>query len=503
MIRLNGILEYSMGGFLCLRGFTSFKMLSDISEPNSQIQRELIEKHKGEMAKFLNNGEYRFFPEVILSLSLTDGKNDFDMLNEFHSQLQAGKIQLQSKKVWNIKIGNIDFRVSQKSFKNLSGSLNPFSEERINICNMTFDEKKNIITRIDGNHRMSAADEVTTDFNVPYCLLLFRNPQENEHFSRAIFHNINAKQIPLNLEENLKVILESDEVFTDEKLKKPSFGWEYYLSRKTLETIDFTYFPHISAYIYNQKYTFFVKLYKYLIDNGQLPKSDNSIEIVKKQLYEIENALRESEIIATTTNIAVIGALAYYKLSNQTKYRKFLSWIKKNNIGKVENIHIDDVINLYNEIYEHIPKKVFLARWYPRDTDPEYKKSEFRLKAIKEVVEDELNLSLTDLGTRDTGTFDIREVMYRDIRECDIFIADLSGARHNVMIEVGYALKHIDTGRMIFYFQETGQGTEKIKDVPFDVNHLSYDKITDSSEIKTKTKARIQKILNQSNIGEI
>ena len=133
----------------------------------------------------------------------------------------------------------------------------------------------------------------------------------------------------------------------------------------------------------------------------------------------------------------------------------------------------------------------------------QYKKSEFRLKAIKEVVEDELNLSLTDLGTRDTGTFDIREVMYRDIRECDIFIADLSGARHNVMIEVGYALKHIDTGRMIFYFQETGQGTEKIKDVPFDVNHLSYDKITDSSEIKTKTKARIQKILNQSNIGEI
>lgn len=496
MIKLNGILQYSMGNFLCLRGFTSFKMLSSVSKPNDAIQRELIEKHKGEMAEFLNDGEYRFFPEVILSVSLTDGKSDFDTLYEFHSQLLSGK-------TWNRKIRNIDFSVSQKSFKTLSGSLNPLSEEKINICSITLDEKENLITRIDGNHRMSAANEVTTDFSVPYCLLLFRNPQENEQFSRAIFHNINAKQIPLNLEENLKVILESDEVFTDEKLKKPSFGWEYYLSRKTLETIDFTYFPHISAYIYNQKYTFFVKLYKYLIDNGQLPKSDNSIEIVKKQLYEIENALRESEIIATTTNIAVIGALAYYKLSNQTKYRKFLSWIKKNNIGKVENIHIDDVINLYNEIYEHIPKKVFLARWYPRDTDPEYKKSEFRLKAIKEVVEDELNLSLTDLGTRDTGTFDIREVMYRDIRECDIFIADLSGARHNVMIEVGYALKHIDTGRMIFYFQETGQGTEKIKDVPFDVNHLSYDKITDSSEIKTKTKARIQKILNQSNIGEI
>lgn len=71
--------------------------------------------------------------------------------------------------------------------------------------------------------------------------------------------------------------------------------------------------------------------------------------------------------------------------------------------------------------------------------------------------------------------------------------------RHNVMIEVGYALKHIDTGRMVFYFQET----DSCKNVPFDVNHFSYDKIEDSVEIKTKTKARIMKILEQAKNGEI
>lgn len=103
------------------------------------------------------------------------------------------------------------------------------------------------------------------------------------------------------------------------------------------------------------------------------------------------------------------------------------------------------------------------------------------------------------MGTRDTGSFDIREVMYHDISECDIFIADLTGARHNVMIEVGYALKHIDTGRMIFYFQET----DAEKNVPFDVKHFSCDTITDSADIKTKTKARILKILEQARNGEI
>ena len=235
------------------------------------------------------------------------------------------------------------------------------------------------------------------------------------------------------------------------------------------------------------------------MDNGNIEKNDNAIETVKKQLVDIEDALVKSEIAATTTNIAVIGALAYFKLSDQFKYRSFLSWIKKNNIGKVENLHIQDVISLYNEIYEHIPKKVFLARWYPGETDPELANANHRLRAIKEVVENDLHLSLTDLGTRDTGTFDIREVMYRDIQECDIFIADLSGARHNVMIEVGYALKHMDTGRMVFYFQET----ENCKAVPFDVSHLSYDKIGDSNDIRTKTKARIATILEQAKTGEI
>lgn len=164
-------------------------------------------------------------------------------------------------------------------------------------------------------------------------------------------------------------------------------------------------------------------------------------------------------------------------------------------------MHIDDVINLYDEIYEHVPKKVFLARWYPsaeHDGDDEYRKAESRISAIKEIVQ-QLNLELTDLGTRETGTFDIRDVMYHDIRECDIFIADLSGARHNVMIEVGYALKHVKTARMLFYFQ----ASNKCSSVPFDVSHLNYVPIVDSAEIKTSVKARIENILERARNGEI
>lgn len=484
MVKLSGILEYSMGGFLCLRGFASFKELSKISKENPNVQRKLIEEHKGEMATFLNKGEYRFFPEVVLSASLETDKN-YDEVNTFFASIQ------RNEKWGNSKMGYFVISVFQHE-----------AGDRNKIAHISFDEKTIKLNRVDGNHRLSAADEVEADFKVPFCLVLCQTNEQEKQYSTAIFHNINAKQIPLKLEENLKVILNHPEVFSDTLLQKdPSFGVEYYLARKTLQNIDFSYFPEISKYIDAEKCSFFVDLYGFLIDNGSLPKEESAVDELKSQLIDIENALAESQITATTTNIAVIGTLAYYKLTNPSKYRGFLSWIKKNNIGKVENLHINDVITLYDEIFEHVPKKAFLARWYPsaeNDGADEENRADCRITAIKAVAND-LNLKLTDLGTRDTGAFDIREVMYRDIRECDIFIADLTGARHNVMIEVGYALKHVGTGRMVFYFQEGSA----CKSVPFDVSHLSYDKIADSGEIKTKTKARIERILEQAKNGEI
>lgn len=119
----------------------------------------------------------------------------------------------------------------------------------------------------------------------------------------------------------------------------------------SFKEFDFTYFPAINSYIRQAKYSFFVDLFGFLLNNQSVEENDSAIAKVKTQLVEVERALVESEITATTTNIAVIGALAYYKLTNESKYRGFLSWIKKNNIGNVEKLHIDDVINLYDEIY--------------------------------------------------------------------------------------------------------------------------------------------------------
>lgn len=487
-MKLNGILDFSMGNFLCLRGFASMRDLANISEPNPAIQRDLIEEHKGEMAEFLNRGEYLFFPEVVLSMILSDGIN-FRELDEFW-QMVSSPEGMPPKKLGEFKVS-----VSNRETKKED---NQYSVERVKIASITFDEKIVRLNRIDGNHRLSAAGDVTKDLQIPYCILLFRTADESERYSRAIFHNINSKQIPLKLEENLKVIIESDKVFHDDKLENdPSFGLHYRLTRQLLREIDFKCYTSVNTYISDVRYTFFVDLFKYLLEKGAIQK-DNAIETVKSQLVDIETSLRESQITATTTNIAVIGAMAFYKLTHPDKYKHFCVWLKKNNIGDVEMLKIDDVIKIFDKVYLGCPRKVFLSRWYPKKTDAEYDRAEYRKKIISEVVAS-LGLELIDIGYPETGSFDIRNDMYRSIEECDIFIADLTGDRPNVMVEVGYALKHITTKRMLIYYYPIKVGDRP----PFDLDGYENISIADSLEIKQKVKPRIERILEMAKTGEL
>ncbi|WP_250277555.1 ParB N-terminal domain-containing protein [[Clostridium] colinum] len=465
--------------------------IANSSQSIEGIQRDLIKEHTGEMKEFLNSGNFTFFPEVILCVDLAANKADKLAIDILYETIRYRK-PLRRK-----KIGNFNISISN-------------NRKNINYCDIVQSiyidfEEDNIIKflKIDGNHRLSAVSENDKfkNYNIPFCLLLFREKDETDKFCRALFHNINTKQVPLKTEENLKVIIESEQLFSDEVLENDnSFGKEYLYTRKLCKSIDLTLFPQVNKFISKNKYTYFIELFNYLLNNQKDLKDKDLVSIVRENITEINSSIRESLLTNITDNISILAVMTFYKLNNEKeKYEAFISCINKNNIGDIKNLRIKDLINIYNSIYERIPKKVFLARWYPQETDKAYKDSMNRRKVIKEVVVEDLKLESTDLGTLDTATFDIRDRMYKDIRTCDIFIADLTGARHNVMLEVGYALQHVGTSRMIFYFQET----DICKTVPFDINHLAYDKIEDSSDIKDKTKKRIEKILNQAKEGEI
>ena len=90
------------------------------------------------------------------------------------------------------------------------------------------------------------------------------------------------------------------------------------------------------------------------------------------------------------------------------------------------------------------------------------------------------------------GTFSIRDMIDKELPERYLFVADLTGARPNVMIEVGMALHHIKKDRVLFFFQPSNE----VPSVPFDISGFRYESIVDSSEILSKVEPNIKRILD-------
>jgi hypothetical protein len=152
----------------------------------------------------------------------------------------------------------------------------------------------------------------------------------------------------------------------------------------------------------------------------------------------------------------------------------------------------------------HIPKRVFLARWYPAQGEPNnaYDKATFRLQQLRNTLENierqrGIKLELIDMGTEQGGTFPIHERMYDAIASSDIIICDLSGRRANVYIEAGFALRHHESNRLIFLF-EPADAADAADKVPFDLDTFKYVSITEAAEIPNRLKPEIESILRSA-----
>ena len=274
---------------------------------------------------------------------------------------------------------------------------------------------------------------------IPFCLIICQNPDEENRYSRAIFHNINAKQIPLNLEENLKVILESTGVFSDDKLKNdPSFGWKFYLARKTAQSINFSDYPFIQALIKGTEYTYLLEEFDLLLRNGLLSESDDSVKKFTNELTSIEEAIKEVQLKSLPQNLAVIGAVSFYKLTDERKHNQFLRWVKENCITEAPNIHMGDLIDIFDKVYENMPKFVFMSMQFGTETADTYQ----TVKDVKATLKRENNIDF-ELIKVDEHTDGYSDEIYHRITEgiqkSALIIADLSYGNKNVHHEIGYA----------------------------------------------------------------
>lgn len=207
---IQGILDNSLNGQLCIRGFANIKDLAKFSEADYSYQRPLLDRT--DISDFLETQEYLFFPEVILS---------YKFKHQFNSQKDTPLIAVQNGKNYKSAINGDS--ISVKVF----ADKKDFSAKAIRVVKLIVNDiNGKPFHRIDGNHRLNAAEisenEKVERMVIPFCLLLgteyfdsnvMVDNEETKNFDKAVkvfFYNINTKTIPLTSEQNLKVLIDDN-----------------------------------------------------------------------------------------------------------------------------------------------------------------------------------------------------------------------------------------------------------------------------------------------------
>lgn len=217
-IEFEGLFSESvLGIFRIIRGFADLRDLAEVSvpytmtngAPSGQVvghQRELDSKHAEDIKKYLENSENRFIPEIILSVRASVKLVTARGVIDLETQLGLGE------EVYGVE--NADNAFVEISRKYSSPTMRM---QRLRIPRNKLEELKHemVIRRIDGNHRLHLAEQLTDDPNMnrkylaPFCMVLLgpTNEDVDDYSESLIFHSINSKALPLESEHGLRLLL--------------------------------------------------------------------------------------------------------------------------------------------------------------------------------------------------------------------------------------------------------------------------------------------------------
>ena len=457
---LRGILDRSLSNQICIRGFARIKELARISKANKAYQRELVDKQEQVVSNFLSDeNELLFFPEVILSLKL---KYDNTKKGANISATPIQKIELKNNFTSNID--SLKIRVSKKQY---NSSFDNTERDQILNVEIEFDDveliklinsKEHPLHRIDGNHRLSAAEQISSsridNMNIPFCIVLFEEIHETkfdttlgvdtkvcsrkyEKFEKVVFNNINFKSLPLTQEQNLKVILDDVVNFPDDEIKN-LFGASWIYTRQLCnDKIKIENFSGIKHLLENNYRTYARNIFEILIANEH--DEANIVGDVFESLKAIEQLYKSEKKLDCNKSEGLFAAFLFYHVTSKIKFNFFKDWVLYNNIFEIQEAKTETIIQIFDKVADQTIT-VFVAM-------PFYSVAEVNAynKAYSRVIEklksgfESLKIDLYPIMHHEGETYNINNKMIEQISECNIFIADISNTNVNVAFELGYA----------------------------------------------------------------
>ncbi|WP_256413982.1 DNA sulfur modification protein DndB [Acinetobacter sp. 5862] len=497
---IRGILEYSLGGQLCIRGFAPLGELARLSQPDESYQRAYIQERQEELQKYLKNNNYLFFSEIVLSLDLKH-KLTYDGSS---NELPLLQFKESSTRSFKSNIDGTELREKSVSYRNKSDIRNKTEIKLVEIIldDRQIGEGKRPFNRIDGNHRLSAVEDLN-DENVskkdcPFCIILSSSvegvdglilQQEGKKAERIIFNNINAKAVPLTMEQNLKAIILQDGVdgFDDEELKE-KFDWATYAVRKlgiALISNLADVYPNLGQDFLNCPLTFSKKIIDIALTENVIVELDEEINKIKQALREVNQILGNENL--TEISVDIVVACVFIQLS-QMKLPIFINWLKRNHIFDLDQVHSKSLIKIYKKIKEVKSKQVFISMQFSPDTTPHYDAIKEAVQTINQEFGQEILLREIRIDQFNQGySHNINDEILELIEDSGLLIADISHQNGNVYHEIGY-LMGLNRGK--------GLGQKnfiliKNDSSPFDANRVGFN-LTDIKQIRFTNTLRLK-----------
>lgn len=481
-MKLKGILDFSLGNFLCLRGFAPMGILQDISKPDENIQRIPKDERLKEIGDFLRKGEFVFFPELILCIGLTDDDAESEVVERLYENVKSGIPSRTLRFAKGLRFSS----VVAHSRKSTDIRAIRFFQ----VGTVQFDARKGaIFSRIDGNHRLAASMEAQVrERTTPFCIVFGRNLTDFRRFSRVLFHNINYKQVPLPKEHNLRLILEDPDLFTDEKLKTdPSFGWPYYLARQLNSKLDLDLLPNLKPLIEAEPLSFLVDQLSFLTAKGVLGDNENAVKRFKDALAKVNAVFAERLQLKETRNRGLLAALVFYQLKSPQVAAAFIRWVLQNHLHLIADSSTPDLIAIFNKVTETRKRTIFVSMPFGEEkADDHYATIETVCEEVTRThnLNPALNVERVDL--KNDGTSD--EIVARIIRmisDCGLLIANLTHCNPNVYHEVGFIMgkakaEGIDPANLLLFLDESV--AEKDRFVGFNLRGMAQIRFTQTTK---------------------
>ncbi|MDD3794144.1 MAG: HTH domain-containing protein [Candidatus Gracilibacteria bacterium] len=309
------------GDFTTIRGYAYIQDLANISKviyfDNGGVQRNEDKDRCLKIKKYIESGNKRFFPEVILGLYIND--DSIKIENSIKGDKRKDLTGLSSE----IKTVQIDFNSIKTSAKSK-------------------------ITRIDGNHRLFFANEIEKDFLVPFCFVIFNQRGENSDIQSIhknqeanIFYLLNGKNEPVTSEEALQVLLNMpDEEAQSLYQNDSTLG----LTRLCKEKYD----KYLNASKEDTKrnfgdkvYTKFELLIKYIeklgIENGKIDKLlDKVFSSINHLDEEYDKIISREDFLYLVLNVVLDNESKTSSKLNKL-LKDFFDWILNEGLEKISS----------------------------------------------------------------------------------------------------------------------------------------------------------------------